>query len=155
MPHIRFYCVICGTSMQASAESANDIVECPNCARVVPVPKLTSLSGQMTGCAPVFPPEVLDIEVKFLCTACNNRLRADARWEGRSVICPVCTEKTRVPRWSSVAQWSRLPDGNPPPARGVGASPEAAAVSLSLEEIEFLSQATPPGKGTGSDSKLP
>ena len=129
--------------MKASTELRDDIAECPNCARMVPMPKPVSIAGQTAGCAPVFPPEVLELEVKFLCTACNNRLRADARWEGRRVTCPVCTEKTRVPRWSDVAQWSRVSDESVPAARAVGAPAEAAAVSLSREEIEFLSGAVP------------
>ena len=150
MPHYRFYCVICGTSMKAAADSTSDVVECPGCARTVPVPSLASLSGKVADCVPVFPPEVLDLEVKFLCTACKNRLRAGARWEGRSVACPVCQEKTRVPRWSGVARWSRLPEESAPPARGAGAPAEAAVVALSREEIEFLSEAAPSRPATPS-----
>lgn len=143
MPHYRFYCVICGNAMKASLDSTDDVVECPTCARVVPVPKLAPLAGQHADCVPVFPQEVLSLEVKFLCTACNNRLRADARWEGRAVTCPVCTEKTRVPRWSTVARWSRMREESPPPVPAAGASPEAAAISLSREEIAFLSDPAP------------
>ena len=157
MPLFRFYCVICGTSMKAPAETTDDIIECPNCARVVPVPRFTSLSGQMTGCGPAFPPEVLDLEVKFLCTACKSRLRADARWEGRGIVCPVCAEKVRVPRWSDVSRWSAAPGEKPAPAGRVPApagrvpaSADAAAVSLSREEIEFLSEAAPTRQAAAS-----
>lgn len=94
------------------------------------------LTGRLTRCAPVFPPDVLELEVKFLCAFCNNRLRADARWEGRSVICPVCSEKTGVPRWSAGFRWSGvnhetdIPDVRP-----------ASAPRLSEDEIAFLTDA--------------
>ena len=154
MPHFRFYCVICGASMKASTDSTDDVTECQACARIVPVPQLASLTGQMTGCAPVFAPEVLDLEVKFLCTSCKNRLRAAARWEGRSVICPVCAEKTRVPRWSNVTRWPRVKEENTPPAREAGTPAVAAVVTLSPEEIEFLSE-TAPARPAASQARLP
>lgn len=150
MPTIRFYCVICGTAMKTSSDSPDDVVQCPSCSRRVPVPRLTSLSGRFAGCVPVFPPEVLDLEVKFLCTSCRNRLRADARWEGRNVVCPVCSKKTAVPRWSRVPMWSRAPEAAVAASRPDRPGNETAVVSLSPEEIEFLSEAPPPNKEADS-----
>src|SRR5471030_1717752 len=90
MPTIRFFCVICGTALQGNTDANDDVIECHSCARQVPVPRLANLPDRTAGCAPAFPPDVLALEVKFLCTACRSPLRADARWEGRHVVCPVC-----------------------------------------------------------------
>ncbi len=68
------------------------------------------------------------MEVKFLCTSCKSRLGADARWEGRAVICSVCGDRTRVPHWSGFAHRRRTAE-----------TPPAANASLSPEEIAFLS----------------
>jgi DNA-directed RNA polymerase subunit RPC12/RpoP len=150
MSSIRFYCVICGAAMKTSAEATEDVVQCPNCARRVPVPRLTSLSGRFAGCVPVFPPEVLDLEVKFLCTSCRNRLRADARWEGRNVVCPVCGKRTAVPRWSRVPMWSRAPEAAVAASRSDRSANEIPAVTLSRDEIEFLSEEPPSKSGAAS-----
>jgi DNA-directed RNA polymerase subunit RPC12/RpoP len=146
----RFYCVICGTAMKTSADSTDDVVECPKCRRRVPVPRLASLSGRFVGCVPVFPPEVLDMEVKFLCTSCRKRLRADARWEGRTVTCPVCSKNTLVPRWSRVPTWSRAAGSEPEASRSDRPAGRAAVVSLSEDEIQFLSEAAAPQPGASS-----
>jgi DNA-directed RNA polymerase subunit RPC12/RpoP len=137
MPTIRFFCVICGTTLTAPADSPKNIVECPSCSRCVPVPRPVGLTGRLTRCAPVFPPDVLELEVKFLCAFCNNRLRADARWEGRSVICPVCSEKTGVPRWSAGFRWSGVNHETDTPDVRAASTP-ATAPRLSEDEIAFL-----------------
>jgi len=137
MPTIRFFCVICGTALKGTTDSPTGVIECHACARHVPVPKLADAAGSAAGCVPAFPPEVLAVEVKFLCTSCKSRLGADARWEGRGVICPVCGDRTRVPRWSDT-QW---------PGESAPRFPDAA---LNCEEIAFLSQPTPTNSGAGT-----
>jgi len=94
--------------------------------------------------AVVFPPEVLAMEVKFLCTSCKSRLGADARWEGRGVICPVCGDRTRVPRWSACTLGPRMADG-----AESAKTMRFSDAKLSSEEIAFLSEAasSPPRAG--------
>lgn len=99
-PSLRFYCVICGTALTVGADSTDEATECPSCLSVVPLPKRTGLSGSPAGLLPHDPPQASDLDLKFLCTACKNRLRVDARLEGRKISCPVCNERTTVPRWS-------------------------------------------------------
>ena len=199
MPTFRFHCVTCGTTMTAGTDSTSGVAECPSCSQMVPVPRRTGLSGLPAECVPVCPPKALELQVKFLCTCCKNRLRADARLEGRSVPCPVCNEKTavprwsgarvfplevlelevkflciscksrlradarlegcsvgcpvcsekiEVPRWSGLPDWSRAPEKNEP--RPLRAGGTRAAVFLTTEEIDFLSEASPPHPGTVS-----
>ncbi len=151
MPTIRFFCVICGTALHAPSDSPKNIVECPSCSRSVPVPGPVGLTSRLSHCPPVFPPEVLDLEVKFLCSSCNHRLRADARWEGRSVVCPVCSEKIGVPRWSAGLRWADMGDeAETPPVRKASATGGAAALKLSEDEIAFLSEATMANPGAVS-----
>ncbi|RYD40802.1 MAG: hypothetical protein EOP83_34775 [Verrucomicrobiaceae bacterium] len=65
-----------------------------------------------------FPPGVLSLEVRFLCSSCRCKIQIDARWEGRVIACPKCEKPNEVPRWSR-----RAP----------------ASVSLSAAEVDYLS----------------
>ena len=135
MPTIRFFCIMCGTPLEGTSDSRADVIACPSCAHHVSVPKPADIPCAADGCGPVFPPGVLELSVKFLCTSCQSPLRADARWEGRTVACPVCSDKTVVPRWSGVARWPRASDAEKKAPGTTG--PEV--VRLSADEIEFLS----------------
>ena len=86
--------------MTGDPNSTKEVAECPSCSNAAPIPKRMGLSGRPAEHVPILPSEVLDMEVKFLCGCCKNRLRADSRLEGRKVPCPVCSEETSVPRWS-------------------------------------------------------
>src|SRR5476651_1275208 len=108
MSTIQFYCVLCGVGLQTSSNSRYDLMRCPCCSRHVPVPRPASGPGNLSHYPPVFPPDVLELSVKFLCTACGSALRADARCEGREVTCPDCGGKTGIPRWSNVPGGPRL-----------------------------------------------
>ena len=140
MPTICFYCVICGTALHASSESADDLMQCRSCSRHVPVPRLSSLLGKGREYLPVFPPEVLELTVKFHCTKCGSRLGADARWEGRGMACPDCGAGIRIPRWSMGPGWARVAAADSrvpmPPTRSAA---DLEAATLSNEEIAFLS----------------
>jgi DNA-directed RNA polymerase subunit RPC12/RpoP len=139
MPTFRFYCVVCGTSLHASVDSQDDVIECRSCSRYVPIPRLAKLPGRFTGCLPAFPPDILELSVKFLCTACGRRLRVDARWEGRTVVCPACSGKTAVPRWSTVTDWPRSPESSrDKPVPATRAPVDSDKATLSTEEIDFL-----------------
>lgn len=142
MPTISFYCVICGTSLEASSDSQFDLIECHACTRYVPVPRPANLKGNFTKCQSVLPRRVLELSVTFHCMACDSRLRTDARWEGRRIACPDCGGKTEVPRWSTVPSWPSPPE-LPMPEKRRPIRMEAAV--LSREEIEFL-------RGEGSSS---
>ena len=124
MPDLAFHCVVCGRKLHTSAEPAGGVVECPHCLRVVPVPSL--VSPDFLPCAPVaFPPEILSVEMKFLCVKCDAKLEVDVRMENRNVACPKCAAAIRVPRLRTEA---RL----------------AASPLLSLAETEFLSGLSEP-----------
>ena len=145
MPTIRFFCVICGTALQGKTDARDDVVECHSCARLVPVPRLAEGPGRAAGCAPVFPPEVLALEVKFLCTECQSPLRADARWEGRRVACPVCGNGTLIPQWSKVPPDPRKADF----VQRANAPGLSDAARLSPDEIDFLSEPSTASPGAG------
>ena len=125
MPDLAFHCVVCGSKLHTSAEPAGGVVECPHCLRVVPVPSL--VSPDFLPCAPVaFPPGILSVEMKFLCTKCDAKLEVDVRMQDRDVACPQCEAAIRVPRLRVV-------------------SPQLSATPLlSLAETEFLSGLSEP-----------
>ena len=142
MPAVHFYCILCGTALQSPSDSRHDLTQCTGCSRYVPVPRPANGPGNHTQYPPVFPPDVLELSVKFQCTACGSALRTDARCEGRSVACPHCHAKIRIPRWSSVLNWPRpLKPGEPPRQRAPRPAAELKAPVLSVEEIDYLSGA--------------
>ena len=120
MTSAHFFCANCGVGLTVGAESAGRTIECPACHRTVPVPHT------MRGCLPILPPEVLALELKFLCAGCGAKLRIDARLEGDTVPCPKCSQATKVPRWSLSEDATSQP-------------PAGRVVQLSTAEIEFLS----------------
>ena len=152
MSTVHFYCVLCGAALQISSDSRHDLAECPCCSRHVPVPRRVNLAGDGTSYQSVFPPEVLELSVKFPCSGCNVVIRADARCEGRQVACDDCGSKTVIPRWSNVASWThflgsrQICGGRLPLAQPSG----VRSPTLSPEEIDFLRGADP-----GNPRRLP
>lgn len=128
MADIDFYCAICGQNLQVNGELGGELVECPACFRKVPVPGLRAPEEDMAEFLKVFPPEVLAVEIKFLCHRCHAKLRIDARWEGREHRCPACRVTVRVPLWSR-----RESD---PAAASSGSETRGV---LTADEIAFLS----------------
>lgn len=139
MPNTRFFCVICGKALSLPSRFARSTTECPSCFRVVPVPALIHVAGESAGCVAAFAPDVLQIEVTFLCGKCEARLATDARWEERTLSCPVCNALTAVPRWSVNAR-ERADDLPSLEFDTFTESPVPVATGLlSAAEIEFLS----------------
>ena len=123
MPDIRFHCVICGNGLEISSELADGLMECSTCARVVPIPAPFTRPHEEAGCLPALPHDILALEIKIRCGSCDRKIQLDARWEGRTVTCPVCAKEIRVPHWSRPPRTAARP----------------AMLPLSAEEIEFLS----------------
>ena len=128
MNEITFFCTICGESLTASAESAGGFCDCPRCLRVIPIPGYPARPGRSAEQAAVFSPKILGLEIKFLCDRCENKIRVDARLQGRTLDCPVCQKPTKVPEW-----------GGALPAGGEAGRRAVPPVRLSAEECEFLS----------------
>lgn len=99
MSKVTFFCAICG-SVISTGSSGDSLVQCPDCAHVVPVPAPMSVSPEVAEAMNVLPEGVLALEVKFRCTSCSRKLQIDARMEGRWVECPNCNREARVPVWS-------------------------------------------------------
>ena len=77
----------------------------------------------------MFSARILEIQIKFLCDCCGNKIRVDARLQGMMRDCPVCDKPTKVPEWGgSVAGPAEAP-----------ARATVPMVRLSAEECEFLS----------------
>ncbi len=136
MPTTRFYCVICGADLSGKPVARDNVMQCPACRHQVPVPTTLNLQRASAEWPHVLPPGILALEVKFACKSCRSPLRADARWEGRNIFCPVCTEISQVPNWSQESGAAAVTRRN-------GGDDLLAAATLSTEEIAFLSDATP------------
>jgi DNA-directed RNA polymerase subunit M/transcription elongation factor TFIIS len=126
---IEFFCAICGQSLTAETEFAGNVISCPMCERSVPVPgRLTASDWKWQ---PAYTPEILSVEITFVCPGCNRALIADARAAGDPFVCPKCDAKGEVPIWSQ-------PREDSPSATVV-----REAGTLSAEEIDFLSGSSP------------
>jgi predicted RNA-binding Zn-ribbon protein involved in translation (DUF1610 family) len=146
MSAVHFYCVLCGVALQTSAESRYDLLQCHACARYVPVPRPAHGPGNFAAYPPVFPPEVLELLLKFQCSVCNTLLQTDARCEGRDFACPQCGQQTTIPRWSNIPGLpARAETGETSRRRSRMLSDRVDAPILSEEELEFL-RGIEPGK---------
>ncbi len=133
-PHVRFFCVYCGSHLQVGTEHSGRVSECPHCLHVTPVPD-TTRNGTGSRRAYIYPPEVLGLDIVFLCPRCRSRLRIDARDAGTIVLCPPCNDKIRVP------DLPLFVETGPHPREENRALPPVPSARLSPEEIEFLSRA--------------
>src|SRR4051812_17518994 len=97
---IDFFCALCGSALAVSQEHAGGIVECPTCSRSIPVPGLLNRAAANGEYLPAFYPEILSVEISFVCPGCDRVLIADARYEGARFTCPKCAVESIVPHWS-------------------------------------------------------
>jgi predicted RNA-binding Zn-ribbon protein involved in translation (DUF1610 family) len=125
-PSIHFFCALCGTGLTVSAQLQGNIVECAGCSRSIPVPGHLSREGPIGEYLPLYSPDVLSVEMTFVCPGCEGALVSDARYEGTPFSCPKCSFSGSVPTWSGFVA---------PDAR---AERRAPAVVLSTDEIDFL-----------------
>ena len=144
MNTVHFYCVLCGSPMNAGADLAGNVCECPRCSRMVPVP--APIDSKSMTWPPTWPQDIISVEIKFPCPECKNRLEADARWAGAPVHCPECKEIIRVPNLASLINPSMKA------AKISKANAARPLNNLSTEEVDFLNGpagvAEPPGKST-------
>jgi DNA-directed RNA polymerase subunit RPC12/RpoP len=101
-------------------------MECTRCERSVPVPGFPAMRGE-SGCAAVYSPEILSIDVIFLCRGCNAKLVVDGRMEGRDLDCPQCQARVKMPLWSRRTT-----------APAAARAPKKARPHLTPDEIGFL-----------------
>lgn len=128
-PPIQFFCAVCGQSLNADARFGGAVIGCPACQRTVPVPGRIPLSGEEPNWHPAFSPEILSVEITFVCPGCQRSLIADARWGGEPIVCPTCDTTSEVPHWTRARV--RPPDSDGPRV--------SSATALSPDEIAFLS----------------
>lgn len=130
--------------MNTSKEVAGDVLPCPKCARLVPVPPLPGENSLRW--AAMYPPDIVAVDVIFHCPKCDARLGSDARTAGNHVYCPPCGSKVKVPHLAHLI----LPPA--PGARAAKMDFAAPAVKLSREEVEFLNSVTPIAAPAGERS---
>ena len=99
MSSIPFFCAVCGQALTAEPALAGAVMECTRCERSVPVPGFPPTPRE-SGCVAVYAPEILSMDIVFLCRGCNAKLVADGRLEGRELVCPECHARVRAPVWS-------------------------------------------------------
>jgi predicted RNA-binding Zn-ribbon protein involved in translation (DUF1610 family) len=128
-PPIQFFCAVCGQSLNADAHFGGSVIACPACDRSVPVPGRIPWPDEGPKWHPAFSPEILSVEITFVCPGCQRALIADARWGGEAFICPKCETTSEVPNWTRAK--IRPPDMAPPAV--------SSAPALTPEEIAFLS----------------
>ncbi len=119
---LQFYCIICGSALTSEAATDRRLMDCPTCKHTVPIPAPLDVIEESGATMDGFPPGVLSLEVRFLCSGCRCKIQIDARWEGRVVNCPKCQRPASVPRWSR--------------------RPGISTVTLSPAEVDYLTGST-------------
>lgn len=125
-PSIDFFCALCGSSLAVSRALQGNVVQCPACSRAIPVPGRLNRHAPTAEYFPLFSPDILSVEMTFVCPGCRRSLGADARYEGAPFSCPACARAGTVPTWSGFV------------ASDLVAKPQTPAVILTAEELEFL-----------------
>jgi membrane associated rhomboid family serine protease/DNA-directed RNA polymerase subunit RPC12/RpoP len=95
---IRTACA-CGNPIRVTRQYAGRTVRCPRCRRSVVVPDKTDFFGPAPALPPVVvskPEKAQDKHIRFICT-CGKKLKAPARYGGRSIKCPHCGISLKIP----------------------------------------------------------
>ena len=136
MSRLLFYCAVCGHSLIVGEEHAGSLAECPSCERLVPVPGWRPERRAGAGCLGALAPNLLGVDVKFLCPGCRAKLKVDARWGGRTLSCPQCKAEVCVPQW--YGSDDEIADNTKSSPKSNGVVNVAPAVVLSPQELAFL-----------------
>jgi hypothetical protein len=84
----------------------------------------------------VLAPNLLGVDVKFLCPECRAKLKVDVRWGGKTLPCPQCNASLPIPQWYGSSDEIADEIGQSQGAtRIVGVAP---SVMLSPQELAFL-----------------
>jgi DNA-directed RNA polymerase subunit RPC12/RpoP len=145
---VAFFCLRCGAHLQIEDGYAGKSCECPRCAQLIPVPALKEEAVQKR-------PDILAVEIEFLCPECNHKLSVEAG-AGAMADCTWCGKEIEVPQLSELAlldakglSHGSHGDRRPP----VETAPRRKPALLTQEELEFLSESNH-GAAFDSDRKL-
>jgi len=139
----KIFCVFCGASISAKAGSTSDVLECPACSHLTPIPPAPGKESLRW--APIYPPDIVAVDVIFHCPKCETRLGSDARTAGTHVYCPPCGTRVQVPHLHQLIL-STAEEKKPLPA---------AEATLSAAELEFLNNVTHTGWPPAKNSEVP
>lgn len=95
---IRTACT-CGGVIRVTRQYAGRTVRCPRCRQGVVIPNKTDLFGPAPSLAPLpheRPKKPKDPCLHFVC-ACGKRIKAPVQYAGRSVKCPRCGSRLKIP----------------------------------------------------------
>jgi membrane associated rhomboid family serine protease/DNA-directed RNA polymerase subunit RPC12/RpoP len=95
---IRTACT-CGGAIRVTRQYAGRTIRCPRCRQGVVVPSKTDLFGPAPSLAPLpreRPEKPKDPCLHFVC-ACGKRIKAPVQYAGRSVKCPRCGSRLKIP----------------------------------------------------------
>jgi len=141
---VGFYCVRCGAYLEIDSQYAGKSCECPRCSHVIPVP---AMKGDRDGLVGNRHPDILAVEIEFLCPECRRKLSVQAG-AGAMADCAWCGRQIEVPQLFSLAgQAPRMLQKTPPdgtPASASTQTPTRPAL-LTQEELDFLSEPEAPG----------
>jgi DNA-directed RNA polymerase subunit RPC12/RpoP len=94
MADIRFRCSGCNAKLKISDDAAGSEVPCPFCKKSLRVPP----SSELLEIRPFeYPPDVLSIDMKFLCPECRAKLSIEISEAGGRALCPACGKSIRAP----------------------------------------------------------
>jgi DNA-directed RNA polymerase subunit RPC12/RpoP len=100
MRKVAVRCVWCGEKGEVPEEEAAKSYVCPRCEKkssLPPAPRIAAASEKPT--VPDYDsPEIVCVEVKFICPGCGGKLRAEIQKIGQPVICGHCQAAVMVPR---------------------------------------------------------
>jgi hypothetical protein len=121
-----------------SPEKAGLMTVCTGCARTIRVPIDPLPLSELPAQGAAYSPEILSIDIRFLCPACGSKLKIDARAAGTEAACVCCGKKIRAPL---LPYWARRADKPLPPNQAAERAPTATqGAVLTAKEIDFMTR---------------
>ena len=100
---IAFSCTNCGRTLRANPEMAGKRTKCPGCATILTIPAAEAAApaaklAPKPAAAPTAPPAPATVPAGGVVTCeCGSKIRTKPEWAGKTIKCPKCESRIKVP----------------------------------------------------------
>jgi DNA-directed RNA polymerase subunit RPC12/RpoP len=100
MRKVAVRCIWCGAPGEVPEEESRKSYVCPSCEKKSSLPPAPRIIAplEVSPIRDFDSPEIVCVEVKFICPGCGGKLRAELEKIGQPVICGHCQAAVIVPR---------------------------------------------------------
>lgn len=127
---IAFSCTNCGRTLRANPEMAGKRTKCPGCATILTIPAAEAAASAPKPAAPPAAAPATTPAGGVVSCECGTKIRTKPEWAGKTIKCPKCESRIKVPA-------AAAPAPTPPPAAPKPAPRKPAAPPPPVDDNPF------------------